>query len=205
MTKTRTLLSLTTALIALASPALAQSQGDMTLGFGVGWVNPDSSYSTTAAGPLRADDDIRPTLTFEYFIADNLGIEILAATPFEHKVELQGAGDIVKLKHLPPTLSLQYHFQTGSGISPFLGAGLNYTHFWDEKGIGALAGTPVSLDDSWGIALHAGVDIDISDKAAIRADVRWMNIETDVKVAGAPIGKVKIDPVVLGMSYIMKF
>ncbi len=205
MTKIRTLLSVTTALVALASPALAQSRGDMTLGFGIGWVEPDSSYSNTAAGPLRPDDDIRPTLTFEYFIADNLGIEILAATPFEHKVELQGAGDIVKLKHLPPTLSLQYHFDLGSGISPFVGAGLNYTHFWDEKAIGVLAGTPVSLDDSWGIALHAGLDIDISDKAAIRADVRWMNIETDVKVAGAPIGKVNIDPVVLGMSYIMKF
>lgn len=206
MTKTRTILSLTTALAAMiAAPAFAQSKGDMTLGLGLAWVEPDSSYSNTAAGPLRPDDDLRPSLTFEYFIADNLGIEILAATPFEHKVELSGAGDIVKLKHLPPTVSLQYHFDMGAGISPFVGAGVNYTTFWDETGIGALAGTPVSLDDSWGIALHAGVDVDINEKSAIRADVRWINIETDVTVGGAPIGKVKIDPVVLGMSYIMKF
>lgn len=205
MNKTRALLTLTSALVAFAAPALAQSKGDMHLGVGLGWVKPDSSYSNTAAGPLRPDDDVRPTLTFEYFIADNLGIEVLAATPFEHKVELQGAGDVVKLNHLPPTVSLQYHFDTGSGFRPFLGAGLNYTMFWDETGIGALAGVPVSLDDSWGVALHAGVDFDINDKSAFRIDARWINIETDVKVAGAPIGKVKIDPVVLGASYIFKF
>ena len=205
MKKTLTALTLTTALAALASPVLAQSKGDMTLGLGVAWVNPDNSYSTTAAGGLRPDDDWRPSLTFEYFIADNIGIEVLAATPFEHKVELAGAGNVAKVKHLPPTVSLQYHFDTGSGIKPFVGAGLNYTHFWDEKGIGALTGVPVSLDDSWGIALHAGLDVAINEKASIRTDVRWINIETDVKVGGAPIGKVKINPVVVGMSYVMKF
>lgn len=205
MKKTLTALVLSTACAALAAPALAQSKGDMTLGLGVAYVAPDSSFSTTAAGPLKPDDDWRPSLTFEYFIADNLGIEILAATPFSHKVELAGAGDIVSLKHLPPTVSLQYHFDTKSAIKPFVGAGLNYTTFWDEKGIGALAGTPVSLDDSWGIALHAGVDVAVSDRGAIRADVRWINIETDATVGGAPIGKVKIDPIVWGMAYVLKF
>ncbi|WP_371223527.1 OmpW/AlkL family protein [Roseovarius sp. 2305UL8-3] len=205
MTKTLTALTLTTALAALAAPALAQSKGDFTLGFGLGLVAPDDSFSTTAAGQLRPNDDIRPTLTFEYFIADNLGIEVLAAAPFEHNVELQGAGDVVSLKHLPPTISLQYHIPTGGNVKPFVGAGINYTTFWDEKGIGALAGTPVSLDDSWGIALHAGVDFKISDRGAMRADVRWINIETDATVGGNPIGKVKIDPVVLGVSYILSF
>jgi len=205
MTKTLTALTLTTALAALASPALAQSKGDMTLGLGLAYVAPDNSYSTTAVGPLRPDDDWRPSLTFEYFIADNLGIELLAATPFEHKVDLQGTGDVVKLKHLPPTLSLQYHFANASTVTPFVGAGVNYTHFWDETGIGALAGTAVLLDDSWGVALHAGVDAEINDRGALRADVRWINIETDATVGGAPIGKVKINPIVVGVSYILKF
>lgn len=198
-------LTASVALAALAGPALSQSKGDMALGLGLAWVNPTDDYSTTAAGRLRADDDLSASLTFEYFVADNIGIELLAATPFEHKVELAGAGNVVGLKHLPPTLSLQYHIPTNSSITPFIGAGINYTHFWDEKGIGALAGTPVSLDDSWGIALHAGLDVALNDRSALRADVRWMNIETDVKVAGTPIGKVKIDPVIFGVSYIFKF
>ncbi len=205
MKKTLTALTLTTALAALASPALAQSKGDFTLGFGLGLVAPDDSYSTTAAGQLRANDDVRPTLTFEYFIADNLGIEVLAATPFEHNVDLRGTGDVVSLKHLPPTISLQYHIPTGGNVTPFVGAGINYTTFWDEKGIGALAGTPVSLDDSWGIALHAGVDFKVSERGAMRADVRSINIETDATVGGTPIGKVKIDPVIFGVSYILSF
>lgn len=199
---------LATALATTAAPALAQSQGDMTLGFGIGWVKPTDSYSATAApgsGLIRVDDNIRPTLTFEYFVADNIGVEVLAAWPFEHKAELQGVGDVVKTKHLPPTVSLNYHFTNNSSVTPFIGAGLNYTHFFDSKGIGALAGTPVSLDDSWGLALNAGVDVAISDRGAIRANVRWIDINTDVKVGGAPIGKVEIDPWVVQMAYVLKF
>ncbi len=177
----------------------------MLLGLGLGYVAPTNSYSATAPGNLRADDDVRPTLTFEYFIADNIGIEVLAATPFEHDVQLQGVGDVVKTKHLPPTISLQYHFTNNSMMTPFVGAGINYTHFWDETGTGVLLGTPVSLDDSWGFALHAGIDFAISEKAAIRTDVRYIDIETDATVGGAPIGKVKIDPMVFGVSYVMKF
>lgn len=177
----------------------------MTLGFGVGYVSPDDSYSTTLAGGLRADDNARPTLTFEYFVADNVGIEVLAAWPFEHDIELQGVGKVGKTKHLPPTVSLQYHFTNKSTMTPFVGLGINYTTFWDDEGTGPLAGVPISLDDSWGVAAHAGVDFAVSDTAAIRTDVRWINIETDANVGGAEIGKVTIDPWVFGVSYVMKF
>ncbi|WP_306154914.1 OmpW family protein [Roseovarius sp. MMSF_3281] len=203
--KTITALTLATALTAVAAPALAQEKGDMTLGLGLHYIQPTDSYSTTAAGNLRVDGAARPTLTFEYFIADNVGVEVLAATPFEHDIELQGTGDVAKTKHLPPTISLQYHFTNNSSMTPFIGAGINYTHFWDEAGTGALTGTPVSLDSSWGYALHAGVDFAVSEKAAIRADIRYMDIETDATVGGAAIGKVKIDPIVVGMAYVMKF
>lgn len=203
--KKLTALTLATALTAVAAPALAQDKGDMTLGIGVGYIQPTDSYSTTAAGALRADGNARPTLTFEYFIADNVGIEVLAATPFEHDIQLQGTGDVAKAKHLPPTISLQYHFTNNSRMTPFVGAGINYTHFWDEKGTGPLAGTAVSLDDSWGYALHAGIDFAVSEKAAIRTDVRYIDIETDATIGGAAVGKVKIDPVVFGVSYVMTF
>jgi len=204
MTKTLTALTLTTAMVALAAPALAQERGDFTVGLGLAFVDPTDDYSTTAAGNLRADSDIQPSLTFEYFIADNIGIEVLAATPFSHTVEAQGGGDVVNLKHLPPTVSLQYHFTNSSTVTPFVGAGVNYTFFWDEELVGA-PGTSVSLDDSWGLALHAGLDFDISERAAVRTDVRWINIETDVNVGGTDIGKVTIDPIIWGVSYIMKF
>jgi len=187
-----------------AAPALAQSQGDFTLGLGLGWVEPTQN-SDTDAGRIDVDGNLRPTVTVEYFVADNIGIELLAAWPFEHDVNLQGAGRVAEIKHLPPTLSLQYHFTNTSQFTPFLGAGINYTYFFDETGKGALAGSDVDLDDSWGLALHAGVDYAISERGALRADVRYIDIETDVKVDGTKIGSVDIDPWVFNVAYVLKF
>lgn len=177
----------------------------MTLGFGVASVMPEGGESTTLAGPVSVDDNVRPTLTFEYFVADKIGVEVLAAWPFEHTVSHGALGDIVKTKQLPPTISVNYHFANQSSVTPFVGVGVNYTTFWDDDGIGALAGTPVSLDDSWGVALNAGLDFALTDRSALRTSVRWMDIDTDVTVGGTDIGNVSIDPLVFGVSYVMQF
>lgn len=205
MTNKLTTLTLAVLMGSAALPALAQSKGDFLLGLGVHSVTPDNSSSLTTAGRIDVDPNIRPTITGEYFIADNIGIELLAAWPFEHDINLVGTGKIGKTKHLPPTLSLQYHFTNQSAVTPFLGAGVNYTYFFDDAGTGALAGTSLDLSDSWGLALHAGLDYAITDRGSLRADIRYIDIETDVKVGGAPIGKVKIDPWVFGVAYVHKF
>ncbi|MEM8537525.1 MAG: OmpW family outer membrane protein [Pseudomonadota bacterium] len=204
MTK-KAILVLATSVCALAGAASAQSQGDWKLGVGLGWVSPEGGSSMTAAGSIDVDPNLRPTITAEYFIFDNVGIELLASWPFEHDINLAGAGEVATTKHLPPTLSIQYHFTNKSNLTPFVGVGVNYTHFFDETGRGALAGADVSLDDSFGLALHAGLDYDISARGAWRADIRWINIETDVAINGADIGTVDINPIVLGAAYIFKF
>mgnify|MGYP005844178825 CR=1 FL=1 len=187
-----------------AAPALAQSQGDMLLGLGLGWIEPGNG-SNTAAGKVDADGALSPTITFEYFVADRIGVELLASWPFKHDLNLNGSG-IGDTKHLPPTLSLQYYFTNKSSITPFVGAGINYTYFFDENTSGALAGASLDLDDSWGLALHAGADFALSEKSALRADVRYIDIETDANVGGVGnIGKVEIDPWVFNIAYVMKF
>lgn len=192
---------------ALASPAFAQSKGDFTLGLGLGYVAPKSDNGTLAGGtlPIEVGDNVQPTVTFEYFLMDNVGLEVLAATPFKHDINVKGVGKIGTTKHLPPTISLNYHFASMGKFSPFLGAGLNYTVFFSEKTTGPIAGSRLQLEDSVGVALHAGFDYWISDKAALRADLRWADIDTDVKLNGAKIGTVEIDPMVIGVSYVMKF
>jgi len=199
-----TALTLAALMASVAAPALAQSQGDFTIGLGLGWVEPTES-SNTLAGKVDVDGNLRPTVTVEYFVADNIGIELLASWPFQHDVNLQGTGKIAEVKHLPPTLSLQYHFANQSKFTPFVGAGINYTYFFDETGKGALAGVNVNLGDSWGLALHAGLDYAISERAALRADIRYIDIETDAEVGGVDIGEVKIDPWVFNVAYVMKF
>lgn len=201
MTGHKGLLAITTALGLIAAPALAQSQGDWTFGLGVGWVNPKSNNGTLAGGQASVDSNTQVIITGEYFIRDNLGIELLAATPFKHDVTIALIGYAGTVKHLPPTLSLNYHFPTQTAFKPYVGIGVNYTTFFDEVSpLGVL-----SLDDSWGIAVQAGFDYMVSDRDALRLTARWIDIETDVFLNGAPIGTADIDPVVVSLSYVRRF
>lgn len=194
--------TLITALVALAAaaPACAQSAGDWTIGLGIGWVSPKDDNGLLAGAATSVDDDISATITAEYFPWDNIGIELLAATPFEHTATIAGVGTATT-KHLPPTLSLVYHIPTAGKVTPFVGAGLNYTTFFSEES--ALGN--VELDDSFGLALKAGFDVAISEKGAFRTEVRWMDIESDVSLDGAPIGTLDIDPIVVNLAYVIKF
>ncbi len=207
MKKTAISASLAIVLGACALPALAQSQGDWTLGVGAHQVNPKSDNGTLAGGtlPLDIDSDVKPTITYEYFLRDNLGLEVLAALPFKHDIAVEGVGTVGSAKQLPPTVSLQYHFNGKGKVSPFLGAGLNYTTFFSEDTKGALAGTNLKLDDSWGLAAHAGIDFAVGERGAIRVDVRWIDIDTEVQVNGAKLGTANIDPLVYGAAYVVKF
>ncbi len=186
------------ALLGVAAPALAQQQGDMTVGIGLHNVDPQGG--TSGLG-ISVGDNIRPTLTFEYFFADRLGVEILGAWPFEHDIKLNGV-DVGKTKHLPPVLSLQYHFDTGSVITPFVGVGVNYTTFFDDT---LDSGARLDLDDSWGLAAHAGVDFKISEAGSLRVDMRYIDIDTDVKINGVKVDTVDIDPFVFGVAYVHRF
>ena len=204
---------LAVAALALAtSPALAQSAGSWTFGIGAHQVAPKSDNGTLTATPLgdlrsKVGNNARPTITAEYFIRDNLGLEVLAALPFQHDIAVAGVGKVGSTKHLPPTVSLQYHFGQGK-VKPFVGVGLNYTKFFSTKSEGAIAGANLDLSDSWGLAAHVGVDFKVGEKGAIRLDYRKVDIDTRVKLNGANLGTkntVNIDPSVYGIAYVMHF
>lgn len=209
--KSPILLSAAAAFLATAgAPADAQSAGEFTLGVGVGYVMPKSDNGDLTANNLEADvgGNARPTLTFEYFVADNVGVEVLAAWPFKHDVDLGNLGEVAEVTHLPPTLSVNYHFngQAGVGsISPFVGAGVNFTWITDVETKGALAGTDLDLDNSWGLALNAGVDYRVTDRGSLRLNVRYIDIDADATLDGADIGTVEIDPWVFNAAYVHRF
>ncbi|WP_109467423.1 OmpW/AlkL family protein [Albibacillus kandeliae] len=200
MTRSTAALALTAALAALAGPAAAQSRGDWTLGIGIINVNPKSDNGSVAGAATTIDDSTQLSLTGEYFIRDNLGIEILAATPFEHDISLGGAF-AGSTKQLPPTISVNYHFPTRGNFKPFVGLGLNYTTFFEESSpLGDL-----KLDDSFGLAASIGADWQISERGALRMNIRYMDISTDATLNGTAIGTAEIDPVTLGVSYVHRF
>ncbi|HBD89968.1 MAG TPA: hypothetical protein DEF16_07015 [Gemmobacter sp.] len=185
---------------ALTTPALAQSAGDMTLGLGLGFAQPKDDNGIVAGGTTEIGSNTRPTITFEYFIRDNIGLEVLAALPFKHDIKIGGA-KVGTTKHLPPTVSVNYHFPTGGALKPFIGAGINYTTFFEDRSpLGDL-----KIDNSWGLAAHLGVDYAISEKGALRMDLRYLDIDSDVKLNGAKVGRVEVDPLVAGVAYVVKF
>lgn len=200
MKRTIAALAVTAACTALAAPAIAQSQGDWTFGVGVANVNPKSDNGILAGSATSIGDDTQLSLTVEYFIRDNLGLELLAATPFEHDITIGGAF-AGTTRQLPPTLSVNYHVPTNGKIKPFFGVGLNYTTFFEESSaLGVLA-----LEDSWGYAVQAGADWQVSDRGAMRLNVRYMDIDSNATLDGVSIGTAEIDPIVIGLSYVHQF
>ncbi|NYZ62426.1 OmpW/AlkL family protein [Luteimonas deserti] len=187
-------------------PAAAQSAGDWTFALGAHQVDPKSNNGRLANGtlPVTLGSSTRPTFALEYFVRDGLGIEVLAATPFHHDVDITGLGRVGSTKHLPPTVSMQYHFAPQAPVSPMLGVGVNYTAFFDEDTRGALAGSRLALGNSWGLAAHAGLDIR-AGKGKLRIDARWIDIDSTARLDGAKLGTVEIDPLVYGAAYVVKF
>ncbi|MGO3741564.1 OmpW/AlkL family protein [Kerstersia sp.] len=183
----------------LASPlAHAYEEGDWLLKVGVSHVHPKSNNGDIldGAAKLSVGNSTRPSLSLTYMATRNIGIELLGAIPFSHDINADGAvnGYIGKTKHLPPTLSLQWHFLPDSTVQPYVGVGLNYTTFFDTKARGDIAGNKLRLSDSWGVAAQVGVDVALDKNWFINADVRYIDISSNVKLNGDKIGKAKIDP-----------
>lgn len=188
--------------------SLAESGGSWILRGGYASVNPTGESDPVLGGTVEADNAAALGLTATYFLDDNWGIGILAATPFSHDVNHNVAGKVGETKQLPPTVTAQYHFNLdNSPIKPYLGIGFNYTNFFEEETTGALAGTTLELDDSFGVAFEAGVDYSLNDKWGVSFQTWYIQIDTDATVSsvGAPDTNfnVEIDPMVymLGVSY----
>ncbi|MFW6346933.1 MAG: OmpW/AlkL family protein [Halomonas sp.] len=191
-----------------STQAMAYGAGDFFTRLGVAKVAPKSDNGALANETLAVDvqDDTNFAFTLGYRFHDKVGVELLAALPFEHDISLTAAdGNTIpaSTEHLPPTLTVQYYplGGTAASVQPYLGVGVNYTRFSDET-IG-IEGAELSLDDSWGAAGQVGVDLLINDNWALNAAAWYLDIDTDASLGGEPIGTVEIDPWVVmgGISY----
>jgi outer membrane protein len=158
-------------------------------------------------GDVSISTSIVPELDITYFFTPNLAVElVLGVTP--HKVKgagtLAGAGPIGDAWLLPPTLMLQYHFTGLGAFKPYVGAGVNYTVFFNEKEKGGFTG--FDLKNTAGVALQAGVDIMLNRNWGINFDVKKLWLEPKVSVNNGLItGKVKIDPWLIGAGVTYRF
>ncbi|RJT47560.1 outer membrane protein OmpW [Rahnella woolbedingensis] len=177
------------ALVAAAAfPAVASAHqaGDVIFRVGTATVRPtEGSDNVLGLGSFNINNNTQMGLTLGYMFTDNIGMELLAATPFQHKVGLQSTGTIAEVKQLPPSLMAQYYFgDRQDKLRPYLGVGINYTTFYDTNfnQTGRDAGlSDLSVKDSWGVATQAGLDYNLDDNWLINMSVWWMDIDTEVK------------------------
>jgi len=213
--------------LCLAAPAAAQSPsgglsaGDKLVRLRAIIVAPQggsSGISPTFPGEeVKVTDSIAPEIDVTYMATDHLGFELIAATT-KHKAKGKtgttgSIGTLASTWALPPTLTAQWHFNPKGSVRPYVGAGINYTIFYSEKaskGLETAVGdTRVTMSDSFGPAVQAGVDLDIGREVFLNLDVKWIDMDTKAKLATAAIGtqavKVHIDPIVAGIGIGMKF
>jgi outer membrane protein len=186
--------------IGFASSVASAAQGDWLGRARVININPDASSS---ALNLNASTETTLELDFSYFLTGNVALELILATK-QHDITSVGA-PIGEVSLLPPTLTLQYHFAPDSAsFRPYVGAGVNYTRFYD---INLLGGAATVNNSSWGGALQIGADFPINKTFFLNVDVKKIWIDTDVKLTatGATVANFDINPVIVGVGVGMKF
>jgi outer membrane protein len=142
-----------------------------------------------------------PELDVSYFFTPNWAAELILTYPQKHDVTLDGA-KIGSFKHLPPTLTAQYHFLPGATINPYVGAGVNYTLI---SSVSLLNGAGSLEHDSMGLALQAGVDFKLDKNWSINLDVKKVQIRSDVNISGVRASEVKVDPLLVGVGVGYRF
>ena len=182
------------ALAGLSSGALAE---DWMMRVRAIAVSPD--VDSSPVGGIDVDTQYVPELDFTYFLTPNIGMELILGTA-RHEVSLGGAS-LGKVSHLPPTLTLQYHFNPKGQINPYVGAGLNYTRFYN---VDLAPGLDIDKN-SWGGALQVGVDIAVAKNGYINLDVKKIWIDTEVTANGAHLTDLDINPWVFGIGYGFRF
>lgn len=161
----------------------------------------DSIGGAGAADRIGVEKKVIPDVDISYFFTPNIAAELVLTYPQKHDVTLDGA-KIGTVKHLPPTLTLQYHFLPAAQIDPYVGAGINFTHFSSVH----LLGDTASLDNnSVGAAGQVGADYHIDRHWSLNVDVKYVKIGSDLAIGGARVSHVDIDPWLIGVGVGYRF
>ncbi len=200
--------------IAIATPTVhAHQAGDIIVRAGAVTVQTHESTSSVKGdrgalggqnlgGKATLNNDTQLGLNFAYMVTDQWGVELLAATPFKHDVKLKGVGGgdldgkLGSFKHLPPTLSAVYYpLKNNSAFKPYVGAGINFTWFFDESVSSSakdLGFTNLNINDSWGWAAQVGADYMLTDSLMLNGQIRYIDIDTTAYASHAG-GRAKVD------------
>jgi outer membrane protein len=178
-------------------------------------VVPDSSakvYSNGSYVPgasAEVSTEAIPSLTITHFFTKNIAAELFccfAKFNAEGKGALKGA-DLGDFWAFPPIVTLQYHFDPIGVFKPYVGVGFQYIHYFDGSRSPATGGR-IDLDDSWGVAIQGGVDMEIGNGWYLNADIKKVWLDTDASWKNTAVtANVDVDPLIIsaGVGYRFNF
>ncbi len=195
------------------SPVVSADAGDWLIRFRALYVDPNDNSGEVSGIPgsgVSVGSDLTPELDFTYFITDKLAVEAILGSS-KHDIKAEGSikplGKIAEVRTLPPTVTLQYHFQPDAKVRPYVGLGLNYTKFFNEEATdslqSALGPTNIDLSSSWGLAGQLGIDIAFQQDWFFNFDVKYIFMDTTATLtSGSVVRKldVNIDPLFVGFG-----
>jgi len=169
-------------------------------------VNLDPANKDNTGLDLSINSKVIPEVDISYFFTPNIAAELILTYPQKQDIR-SGSTKIGSLKHLPPTLTAQYHFLPEGNIRPYVGAGVNYTLFSSVDFIPAVnaALKPGIESSSFGLALQAGVDFKLDKNLYLNFDVKKVQIKTDITSYGTKVGTFKVDPLLIGVGLGWRF
>lgn len=199
------------ALMALAGGAYADTAsttaGDFQVRLRGAAVIPDSSAKISISGAniggiTKVSDSFIPEADLSYFITDNISVEAIAGIT-KHTVRNSVAGTVSNVWLLPPTVTLQYQFDPTGPIRPYVGAGVNYTFFYDPKS----ALPNIGFKNSFGWALQAGADVPVGDGPYfLNADVKKIFLGTHIRAMGGAVqASARLNPWIIGAGVGLRF
>jgi outer membrane protein len=200
----RAALALTVA-ASVTIPMAAQAQNAPWL-VRVRAVNLDSANKDSTGLGLSVNNKVIPEVDISYFFTPEIAAELILTYPQKHSLRSFGT-DIGTLKHLPPTLTAQYHFGGAGAFKPYIGAGVNYTIFSSVHFIPAVDAAlhPTITKSSFGLAGQIGFDYEFAKNMVFNVDLKKVQISTDVKSSGTKVGTFKVDPTLLGVGVGWRF
>jgi len=166
-------------------------------------VAPAESSTVSNSGKIVAGSRLAPELDISYFFSENVSAELILATT-KHKMDERGPNiNLGDVWVLPPTLTAQYHFTNASPFVPYIGAGVNYTIFYNVSPGGV---SSIKYENGFGYALQAGFDYKLDQHWMLNADIKKIFLNTDAKVnGGAVTADVDLDPWVIGFGVGYRF
>lgn len=197
-----------TLVLALLAASSATFAGNWQVKVGVSDIAPSGENDLGGVKNAKASNQVAFTPSVEYFFDNTpFSAELLLANPVSHDVKSDNLGKIASLKQLPPTLTVKYNFKNSTSFTPYVGIGATVFLPWDVKGKDALAGANVKASTDVGVAGQIGVNYKPKDAQnwGLYFDVRYADINTDIKVNGAKVGSLDVNPVVYTVGYSYRF